>query len=528
MKPCGSTLFRLAALAAAAALAFSSCAGVPEVKREAGKSYFLTVLHTNDSHGTVLPNGGAAGLAERATFIKQVRAGTPNVLVVDAGDINTGSALSNMFKAEIDIKAYNMMGYEAVALGNHEFDKDLATLEAQMAQSEFPWLSANVKKADGSYLAKPYIVKDYEGFRVGVFGITTLRTLEIASPDKSLAFIDEIAAGKEMVETLRTKEKCDVVIALTHLGLVKEAEGQVTSKDFAAAVAGIDLVVDGHSHSLLKAPEYAGSTPIVQANEWGKYVGDGTFEIVDGKVKSFAWIPVQINTKDNQSFKGDAEVAAMIAPYKEKADAVLKEVVAKTSDKFEFGDRLSRKKEIALGNMVNDAAMWYVTSVMGKKADFAFTNGGNIRTELPKGDITREQITTVLPFDNWIYLTTMKGSSVIKLFEFIASIPQGAGAWAQVSAEARYTIDYSGPDGKGVLKDLTIGGKAVDPNGTYTFVTNDYLMGGGDGYKVLADNVAAYNTSTTLRDVVIAYAAEKKTLVPATDGRITVIGGMQF
>ena len=93
--------------------------------------------------------------------------------------------------------------------------------------------------------------------------------------------------------------------------------------------------------------------------------------------------------------------------------------------------------------MVNDAAMWYVTSVMGKKADFAFTNGGNIRTELPKGDITREQITTVLPFDNWIYLTTMKGSSVIKLFEFIASIPQGAGAWAQVSAEARYTIDYS-------------------------------------------------------------------------------------
>ena len=109
MKPCGSTLFRLAALAAAAALAFSSCAGVPEVKREAGKSYFLTVLHTNDSHGTVLPNGGAAGLAERATFIKQVRAGTPNVLVVDAGDINTGSALSNMFKAEIDIKRNNFV-----------------------------------------------------------------------------------------------------------------------------------------------------------------------------------------------------------------------------------------------------------------------------------------------------------------------------------------------------------------------------------------------------------------------------------
>ncbi len=528
MKKTGRNALRFMAIAAVSILAFASCAGVPSVKRETGKSYYLTVLHTNDHHGTVLPNGGSAGLAERATFIKTVRAGATNVLLVDAGDINTGSALSNMFKGEIDIKAYNMMGYDAVALGNHEFDNSLQTLEGQMAMSAFPWLSANVKKADGSYLAKPYVIKNYEGFRVGIFGITTLRTLEIASPDKSLAFVSEIEAGNEMVETLRTKEKCDVVIALAHLGFVKEAEGQVTSKEFAEKVAGVDLIVDGHSHTLLKAPEYVNGTPIVSANEWGKYVGDGTFEIVDGMVKSFTWAPEQINAKDSQAYQGDAEVAAMIAPYKEKADATLKEVVARTADKFEFGDRLSRKKEIALGDMVNDAAMWYVTSVMGKKADFAFTNGGNIRTELPKGDITREQITTVLPFDNWVYLTVMKGSSVIKLFEFIASIPQGAGAWAQMSAEARYTIDYSGPDGKGALKDLTIGGKGVDPDALYTVVTNDYLMGGGDGYKVLADNVSAYNTSTTLRDIVIAYAQEKKELVPATDGRITIIGGMTF
>lgn len=134
----------------------------------------------------------------------------------------------------------------------------------------------------------------------------------------------------------------------------------------------------------------------------------------------------------------------------------------------------------------------------------------------------------MLPFDNWIYLTKMKGSDVIKLFEFIASIPQGAGAFAQVSAEARYTIDYTNDIKKGELKDLTIKGKPVDPDAVYTFVTNDYLMGGGDGYAVLKNNVEAYNTSTTLRDVIIAYAQYKKILEPMTDGRITIVGGMTF
>ena len=178
--------------------------------------------------------------------------------------------------------------------------------------------------------------------------------------------------------------------------------------------------------------------------------------------------------------------------------------------------------------MVTDGAMWYARSVLGKNADFAFTNGGGIRAELPAGRITREQIATVLPFDNWLYLAQMKGSDVIRLFEFIASIKQGAGAWAQVSAEARYTIDYTANAESGTLKGLTIGGKPVDPAATYTVVTNDYVLSGGDGYAIMKSAVEAYNTSTTLRDAIIAYAAAKKTLTPVTDGRITIVGGMSI
>ncbi len=524
-----TALALLVFVASIASFPLVSCAGgapVVPVAREAGKTYELVILHTNDHHGAILPANGVGGLAERATFVREIRAAGGNVLLLDAGDINTGTALSNAFKAEIDIKAYNLMGYDAVTLGNHEFDRDMATLDRQMRLATFPWISANIRKAGGKPLAAPYVVKDFEGFRVGVFGITTRRTVGIASPDKGLVFLDEIDTARETVAALREVEKCDIVIALVHMGLAAEAEGHASSLDLARAVRGVDLVVDGHSHSFLEEPVMVEGTPVVSAAEWGKYVGRGIMEISDGKKVSFSWKPVRINDKENMTYAPDPAVAALIAPYREKADASLKEVVAHARERFEFGDRLSRKKEIALGNMVNDATVWYVGNALRKKVDFAFTNGGNIRAELPAGPVTREQIATVLPFDNWMYLTTMKGADVIRLFRYIASIPRGAGGWAQVSAAARYTIDYTGADGKGVLKDLTINGKSVDPEALYTFATNDYLMAGGDGYTVLADNVSSWNTSTTLRDIVIAYAAETKTLVPATDGRITVLGGI--
>ena len=278
-KGLASVLFK-SVLAAVMILAITGI-GFALPRYEDGKTYELTVLHTNDHHGTILPNDGQGGLAERATFIKSVRAKGGNLLVLDAGDINTGTALANMFKAEVDINAYNMIGYDAVALGNHEFDTDLPTLERQIVQAKFPWLSANIKRPNGEYLDKAYIIKDFEGFRVGIFGLTTLRTLKIASPDKSLVFEDEIVAARRMVDILRNRERSDLVILVGHLGLVEEETGQITSVKLAQAVKGIDLIIDGHSHTFLDKPQYAGTTPIVSANEWGKYVG-WKVQIVNG------------------------------------------------------------------------------------------------------------------------------------------------------------------------------------------------------------------------------------------------------
>ena len=481
-----------------------------------GDTQELIILHTNDHHGALLPNGGQGGIAELAAYVNGIRAADTNVLLIDAGDINTGPAISNMFAAEPDILAYNLMGYDAVTFGNHEFDGTYDKLQNQISLALFPFVSSNIKTSDGSYLGgNQYIVKKYDGFTVGVFGITTLRTKSIASPDGSLTFVNEIDAAREAVDILRNREKVDIVIGLTHMGDVKEADDHITSPELAAAVHGIDIIIDGHSHSFMENPIQVGDTFIVSANEGGKFIGQGRLSIQNGEIVDGYWKPVPIGP--------DAEVVAMLAPYIEESEASLKEVVGEATDTFIFGNRLPRYEETAIGDMICDANVWYFRSVMNQNIDFAFHNGGNIRAELPKGQLTREQILTVLPFENYLYIVSLKGSEIQELFDFIATVPQGAGGFPQFSKEVRYAIDVANQR----ISNLTIGGAPIDPNKTYRFCTNDYILEGGDGYTVMSKAQDPFNASLLLSYVVIEYiASQSGTITPNTDGRMTVIGGV--
>ena len=489
---------------------------VREAVRE--KNGELVLLHTNDFHGATLSSGGKGGLAEIAAYVKAVKAVNQNVLLLDAGDINTGSALSNMFNAEPDILAYNIMGYDAVAFGNHEFDGNQEKLDRQISLAEFPFVTSNIKTQNGAFLGgNQYIIKRYGDITVGIFGITTLRTLVTASPDKSLVFINEITAARDVVNILRNVEKADIVIGLTHIGNVKEMPDHITSIELAAAVPGIDIIIDGHSHTFMKEPVMEGRTWIVSANEWGKYVGHGRLTIRGGKLTDFSWTPVPIGP--------DPEVTAMLAPYIEKAGATLKEVIGQASDTFIFGNRLTRYQETALGNMITDANVWYFRTVSNLQIDFAFHNGGNMRAELPSGPITTEQILTILPFENYLYVVSMPGYDIIELFNFIATIPQGNGGFPQFSGDVRYKVDKT--TGNGVITELTIGGAPVDRNKTYRFCTNDYILGGGDGYEVMKKAGDRFNVSLLLSYVVTEYIkAHSVAIVPATDGRLTIIGGV--
>jgi len=483
-----------------------------------GKSGELILLHTNDFHGALLASDGRPIIAEMATVVNVVKSVNHQVLLVDAGDINTGSALSNMFDAEPVIRAYNMMGYDAMTFGNHEFDGGLDKLNKQIDLADFSFVSSNIKKQDGSYLGgRMYIVKQYNNFTVGIFGITTLRTQTIASLDKSLVFVNEIDAAREVVNILRNTEKVDIVIGLVHMGDVKEYEDHITSVDLAAAVEGIDILVDGHSHSYIEMPKKAGDTWIVTANEMGKYMGFGKIIVKNGKLDSFEWVSIAVRPDNN--------IIEMLKPYIEKAGASLKEVIGEASDTFVFGNRLTRYQETAIGNMITDASVWYLRNVSKQQVDFAFHNGGNIRTELKKGPITMEDILTVLPFENYLYVVSMTGSQVIKLFDFIATIPQGNGGFPQISSDVRFTIDKT--SGKGVIKDLTIGGKPVDTNRIYRLCTNDFVLGGGDGYTPMLAATDRLNTSILLSYAVTEYIKANKTIKPVTDGRMTILGGVK-
>lgn len=481
----------------------------------------IVVLHVNDTHGAILATAdGVGGFSQMSTFINQVRSKHKNVLMLHAGDLNTGSALSNMFQGEADIKCFNQMGLDAAVFGNHEFDGTLAKLKKQMKLSKFAWISANIEEGE-TFLGKPYIVKEYDGVKVAVIGLTTLRTLTIASPEHTLMFTDEIEAAKDTIAELKEKVKPNIIIIAGHLGDVEETKNQNTSIKLAQNISGVDLIVDGHAHTYFEKPRTVNGIPIVSANEYGKYVGQAIFTVEEGKVTKFDWKPVAINTKD---FAPDKKIEKILKPYVNKANKALKSVVMKTTAEFEFGNRLTRYQEMPLGDFVADAMMAYAKDA-GIKVDGAFTNGGGIRANLPKGNVTRENILTVLPFENYVFLVTLRGEDVAKLFDFIGTVKQGAGAFAQVSKEIRYTITYD-KKGNGKISNLTIGGKPLDKSKTYTFATNDYMAKGGDGYTVLTKSIDTFNTSILISTAVIDYASKLGNAVtPESDGRITVVGG---
>lgn len=493
----------------------------------------LVILHTNDHHGHPLkfydnsaPDQG--GLPGRASLVEMIRNQYPNVLVIDAGDFNTGRPESNFFKAQPDIQGYNFIGYDAVTLGNHEFDNPLEILQQQIQSAKFPILSANVKTKDGAYVGQPYIIKNFKGFKVAIFGLTTKEAELVASPQniKDLIFEDEITIAKKLVPEL--KKKADIVIALVHLGVYNDEEQG--SKRLAKYVPGIDLIVDGHSHTKLEAPIIINKTPIVQAYQWGLYLGKGIFTIKKKRIVDFKWelLPINVKvsvTKDDgtkelkyltQEIPENQELLGLLTKYSDQVESELTKVIGHAETTFP--NARVRYEETALGDLVADSMLWYTKNL---NVDFAIQNGGGIRTDLPAGTITKKNIYEILPFDNSIAVVTLKGDQVQALFDFIATIPQGKGAFPQVSEGVSFTINYE----TNRCENILINGAPIDPDKIYKIATNSFMASGGDGYQAFTNALDYYDTSVFQRDAFIEYITNLNTaLKPEVKGRITIIG----
>ncbi|BEN09902.1 protein UshA [Serratia marcescens] len=489
---------------------------------EKDKTYAITILHTNDHHGHFWQNDhGEYGLGAQKTLVDGIRqdvaAQGGSLLLLSGGDINTGVPESDLQDAEPDFRGMNLVGYDAMAIGNHEFDNPLSVLRQQEKWATFPLLSANIyQKSTGQRLFKPYALFDKQGIKIAVIGLTTDDTAKIGNPEyfTDMEFRVPAQEAKQVVEQLRKDEKPDVIIAATHMGHYDNGEhGSNAPGDVEMArslPAGyLDMIVGGHSQDPVcmagdnrKQVDYVPGTPcspdrqngtwIVQAHEWGKYVGRADFEFRNGELKlvHYQLIPVNLKKKVEkadgtservyytQQIAEDSTMMKLLTPFQEKGKAQLGVKIGSVNGKLE-GDR-SKVRFV----QTNLARVMLAAQRERADADFAVMSGGGVRDSIESGDITYKNVLKVQPFGNTLVHVDMTGSEIEQYLAVVANMKPDSGAYAQFANVSLVA------DGKGV-SEVKINGQPLQADKTYRMATLNFNALGGDGYPKL-DGLPSY------------------------------------
>ena len=501
---------------------------------EGAAAHRLTILHMNDFHArheavdaralACAPDrsgcyGGAARLAsaiaaERAAATADGR----QVLLVDAGDQFQGSLFYTAWKGEVELAVMHALGTEAMAVGNHEFDNGPANLARFVRAARFPVLSANTDAAadpDLGGLLRAHAMIDKGGLRVGLVGLTTLATATGSSPGPHVRFTDPATALARSAATLRA-EGAQLVVALSHLGLDVDLT-------LAGRIAGVDVVVGGHTHTLLSNSEPgaagpahmavggpAGRAVVVQAAAHGRYLGRLDIDLgADFTVLAYGGDCRHVSL----SLPEEPRVAAIVAHYAAQLEGVRRRVVGRTE--APIGNVTCRIGECALGSFIADAML---AAVQG--AEVALMNAGGIRTGLPGGELTLGDVLTMLPFGNAVATLKLSGAD---LHAAVANglARMGAGAFPQVAGLRITWNPAAAPESR--LVALEVGGPGgyapIDPARLYRVVTNNFLRTGGDGYAVLRDRaIEPYDSGPGL-DETVAAAIAAAPFAPRTTGR---------
>ncbi|MGL0959021.1 bifunctional UDP-sugar hydrolase/5'-nucleotidase UshA [Vibrio vulnificus] len=512
------------ALSAAILATLAGCATQPTQEWAADTTYKLTVLHTNDHHGRFWQNKyGEYGMAARKTLIDELRADIQaeggSVLLLSGGDINTGVPESDLQDAEPDFKGMSKIGYDAMALGNHEFDNPLDVLMKQKEWANFPMLSANIyDKKTGERMFQAYEMFDKQGIKIAVIGLTTEDTAKLGNPEfiSAIDFRDPKEEAKKLIAELKETEKPDLIFAVTHMGHYEDGKRGINAPGDVALArylneGDLDMIVGGHSQepvcmeapNVVKKnfkpadeckPDQQNGTYIVQAHEWGKYVGRADYEFRNGELRmvSYDLIPVNLKKKvevDGKSqrvfieseIKEDAALLEFLRPYQEKGQEQLNVKIADTNGKLEGDRNVVRFQQTNLGRLIAASHMERA------KADFAVMNSGGVRDSIEAGEVTYKDVLTVQPFANILTYTDMTGKEVLDYLNVVASKPVDSGAYAQFAG-----ISMTVADGK--VSNVFIGGKQLRLDETYRFTVPSYNAAGGDGYPKLTGHPGYVNT----------------------------------
>ncbi|MCT4704501.1 bifunctional UDP-sugar hydrolase/5'-nucleotidase UshA [Enterobacteriaceae bacterium H11S18] len=510
---------------------------------EKDKTYKITILHTNDHHGHFWRNEyGEYGLAAQKTLVDSVRKEVAeeggSVLLLSGGDINTGVPESDLQDAEPDFRGMNLIGYDAMAVGNHEFDNPLTVLRQQEKWAKFPFLSANIyQKSTGERLFKPWAIFQPQGLKIAVIGLTTDDTAKIGNPEffTDIEFRKPADEAKLVIQDLQANEKPDVIIATTHMGHYdngnhgSNAPGDVEMARSLPAGA-LTMIVGGHSQNPVcmasenkKDADYVPGTPcapdkqngtwIVQAHEWGKYVGRADFEFRNGEMKLVRYQLIPINLKKKITYdNGESErvlytpqisenqrMLSLLTPFQRKGQSQLKVKVGSVNGHLE-GDR-SKVRFV----QTNLAHVILAAQMARTSADFAVMSGGGIRDSIEAGDITYKDVLKVQPFGNTVAYVDMSGKEVTDYLTEVAKKTPDSGAYPQF-ANVSFVATANG------LQNLKIKGEPVDPAKTYRMATLSFNATGGDGYPAIDKKPGYVNTGFVDAEVLKQYIQQSSPL----------------
>jgi len=487
-------------------------------------TYKLTILHTNDHHGRFWQNKyGEYGMAARKTLIDELRAEIQgeggSVLLLSGGDINTGVPESDLQDAEPDFKAMNIIGYDAMAVGNHEFDNPLDVLFKQQKWVHFPMLSANIYDKDtGARMFQPHVIFKKQGLKIAVIGLTTEDTATIGNPEfiGGIDFRDPKVEAKRLIDELKKVEQPDIILAVTHMGHYENGNHGINAPGDVALArflddGDLDMIVGGHSQDpvCMAAPDVVdkdfspgdpckpdqqNGTWIVQAYEWGKYVGRADFEFRNGalELSNYELIPVNLKKKVTSAGKTsrvfaerqippDPALLDFLKPYQKKGQGQLNVQIGVTNGILEGDRQVVRFQQTNLGRLIATAHM------QRTKADFAVMNSGGIRDSIEKGVVTYKDILIVQPYGNSLTYTDMSAAEIVAYLNVVATKPVDSGAYVQF-AGISLTVEEGG------VTDVVIGGQPIDPGRTYRVAVPSYNAAGGDGYPKLTGHPGYVNT----------------------------------
>ncbi len=513
-------------LTATAALALTSGMAAAE--------YNLTILHTNDFHARFEPISkydgpcGAedntagecfGGSARLMTAIAEARERAGNSILVDGGDQFQGTLFYTQYKGTLAAEMMNQMGYDAMTVGNHEFDDGPEVLRGFMDAVEFPVLMSNADVSGepllADKLAKSTVIEK-GGEKIGLIGLTPEDTHELASPGDKITFSDPVAAVQGEVDKL-TAEGVDKIIVLSH-------SGYGVDQKVAAETTGVDVIVGGHTNTLLSNtderaegpyPTMVGETAIVQAYAYGKFLGELNVTFDDeGNITKAEGEPLIMDAAVTE----DQPTVDRIAEAAKPLEEIRNRVVAETAEAIDGERGNCRAQECSMGNLVADAML---DRVKDQGIDVAIANSGGLRASIDAGEVTMGEVLTVLPFQNTLSTFQVTGAQLIEALENgVSQHEEQAGRFPQVAGMS-FAFDPKAEVGSRI-SDVMVAGEPIDLEKTYGAVSNNYVRNGGDGYAMFKGAANAYDYGPDLADVTAEYLAKDGTYKPYTDGRITM------